>query len=96
MKTVKVRTKRATINRNVDKEQYFVTINKLRSRNFSNNLPFLILSDKLPEGHVYREFPDGRIEIQHVFVVGAKYEAQVLNVLDPTDADKVRMEYGLL
>ena len=96
MKTVKVSTKRANIARKGDKEQYFVTINKLRSRNFSNNLPFLILSDKLPEGHVYREFPDGRIEIQHVFVVGTKYEAQVLNVLDSTDADKVRMEYGLL
>lgn len=93
---MKVSTKRASVDRTVDKEQYLVTINKLRSRNFSNNLPFLILSDKLPEGHVYREFPDGRIEIQHVFVVGAKYEAQVLNVLNSTDADKVRMEYGLL
>ena len=93
---MKVRTRRVSSDRTVNTEQYFITLRKLRSRNFSNNLPFLILSDKLPEGHVYREFPDGRIEVQHVFVVGSKYQSKVLNVLDSSDAEKVRMEYGLL
>lgn len=93
---MKVRTRRVSSDRTVNTEQYFITLRKLRSRNFSNNLPFLILSDKLPEGQVYREFPDGRIEVQHVFVVGSKYQSKVLNVLDSSDAEKVRMEYGLL
>lgn len=91
-----MRTRRVSSDRTVNTEQYFITLRKLRSRNFSNNLPFLILSDKLPEGQVYREFPDGRIEVQHVFVVGSKYQSKVLNVLDSSDAEKVRMEYGLL
>ena len=54
------------------KEQYINTIKVLRAKNFSNNLPFLILSENLPEGQVYREFPDGHIELQEVFTV-AKY-----------------------
>ncbi len=80
----------------IDQERYFKTIQKLRSRNFSNNLPFLILSAKLPEGQVYREFSDGRIELQQIFVVGTKFESKVLNVLDSSDADQVREEHGLL
>lgn len=76
--------------------QYLGTIKELRSRNFSKNLPFLILSDKLPDGQVYREFSDGRIELQQVFVVGAKFESKVIGILKSSDADKVRKEYGLL
>lgn len=93
---MKIRTMGVSADKTVGKEQYFTTLRKLRSRNFSNNLPFMILSDKLPEGQVYREFPDGRIEVQHVYVVGSKYESRVLNVLDSSDAEKVRVEYGLL
>jgi hypothetical protein len=80
----------------VKKEQYLVTIKELRLRNFSKNLPFLILSDKLPEGQVYREFSDGRIELQQVFAVGPKFVSKVINVLTSADADEVRKEYGLL
>jgi hypothetical protein len=73
-----------------------VTIKALRSRNFSEGLPFLILSDKLPEGQVYREFSDGRIELQEVFTVGSKFESRVINVLKSVDADRLRREHGLL
>jgi hypothetical protein len=76
-------------------EKYLFTIKKLRSRNFSRNLPFLILSDKLPEGQVYREFPDGHIELQQVFSVGSKFEYKVLRTLPASEADKVRIVYGL-
>ena len=77
-------------------EQYLFTIKAIRSRNFSKNLPFLILSDKLPEGQVYREFSDGHIELQQVFTAGSKFQYKVLQILPAPEADKVRKEYGLL
>ena len=76
-------------------EKYLRTIKELRDKNFSKNLPFLILSDKLPEGQVYREFPDGRIELQEVFSVGSKFNSKVLQVLTNAEADHIRKEYGL-
>ena len=76
-------------------EQYLFTIKGIRSRNFSRNLPFLILSDKLPDGQVYREFPDGHIELQHVFSVGTKYEYKVLRTLPTAEADTIRKAHGL-
>ena len=76
-------------------EEYRVTIRGLRAKNFSRNLPFLILSDKLPEGQVYREFPDGRIELQQIFTIGAKFHHKVLSILPEQEALKVRKAYGL-
>lgn len=78
------------------KEQYLVTIRKLRAGNFQKNLPFLILSDKLPEEQVYREFPDGRIEIQQVSFHGPNFESKVIHTLLPSDAERVRKEHELL
>jgi len=77
-------------------ERFLPTLKALRSRNFSRNLPFLLLSDKLPDGQVYREFADGHIEIQEVFSVGALFQHKVLRVLPAPEADKVRSAYGLL
>lgn len=76
-------------------EKFTATIRELRLRNFSNNLPFLILSDKLPEGQSYREFADGRIEIQETSFVGAKFKSKLIKVLPPEEAEKVRKENGL-
>jgi hypothetical protein len=76
-------------------EKYLLTIRELRSKNFSNNLPFLILSDKLPDGQVYREFPDGHIELQQVFFAGSNYTYNLIRVLSASDANKVREENGL-
>ena len=78
------------------KEKYLETIKALRLKNFSKNLPFLILSDKLPDGQVYREFPDGHIELQEVFSIGSKFGSTVLQILKPLEADRIRKEYGLL
>jgi len=77
-------------------QKYLVTVNGIRSRNFSRNLPFLILSDKLPEGQVYREFPDGHIELQEVFAVGSKFQYKALRTLPASEANTVRKAYGLL
>ncbi len=76
-------------------EKYLITVKNLRSRNFSKNLPFLILSEQLPDGQVYREFPDGRMELQEVFAEGAKFKSKVIKVLNAPEADRVRKEYGL-
>ena len=76
-------------------EKYLITVKNLRSRNFSKNLPFLILSEQLPDGQVYREFPDGRIELQEVFAEGTKFKSKVVKVLQAPEADRVRKENGL-
>lgn len=78
------------------KEKYLLTVKRLRSSNFSKNLPFLILSEQLPEGQVYREFPDGRIELQEVSARGSRYQSRVIHVLNTVEANRVRREYGLL
>ena len=76
-------------------EKYLFTIKKLRSRNFSRNLPFLLLSDELPEGQVYREFPDGHIELQQVSSAGSKFQYKLLKTLPSTEAEHIRIAYGL-
>ncbi len=77
------------------KEAYLTRVKELRLKNFSRNLPFLILSDKLPEGQAYREFSDGRIELQEISVTGSKYNSTVLRTLSAIEADLIRKEYGL-
>lgn len=76
-------------------EKYLVTIKNIRSKNFSNDLPFLILSEKLAEGQVYKEFADGRIEIQEVASDGKKFNTRVIKILKGFQADNVRKAYGL-
>ncbi len=77
-------------------EKYLLTVKGIRSRNFSRDIPFLILSDKLPDGQVYREFPDGHIELQEVFSVGSKFRYKALRTLPASEANTVRKAYGLL
>ncbi|HEY5326123.1 MAG TPA: hypothetical protein VIJ27_03925 [Mucilaginibacter sp.] len=77
-------------------EKYINTIKEMRLKNFSKGLPFLILSDKLPDGQVYREFPDEHIELQEVSAVGSKYNTTVFKILSSTEADHIRKENGLL
>jgi hypothetical protein len=77
-------------------EKYLLTIKELRSNNFRRNLPFLMLSNKLPEGHVYREYPDGHIELQHIYTVGSNFEYTVVRILSTTEADKIREDFGLM
>ena len=86
-----------TIHKTTPKEEsYRLTLKALRARNFSKNLPFLLLSDKLPEGQVYREYADGHIEIQEAFFIGSEFHFKLLRILPATEANKLRSEYGLL
>ena len=77
-------------------EKYFITIRNLRANNFSKDLPFLILSENLPEGQVYKEFVDGHIEIHEIASAGNKFSTRVIKVLKGMQADSIRKTYGLL
>ena len=76
-------------------EKYLGVLRNLRAKNFSRNLPFLILSNKLPKGQVYKEYNDGRIEIQEVSSAGKKFKVKVLKTLAVKEADLVRIDCGL-
>jgi hypothetical protein len=69
---------------------------ELRLKNFKINLPFLILSEKLPQGQSYREFSDGHIEIQKIYSVGSELKSKHIRTLTQEEAEKVRLESGLL
>lgn len=75
--------------------KYLITIQNLPHRNFSNNLPFLILAEDLPDGQVYKEFADGRIEIKEVKSAGKKFCTRVIKILKTVQAEKVRKACGL-
>jgi hypothetical protein len=77
-------------------EKYLDVLRNLRAKNFSRNLPFLILSNKLPRGQVYKEYADGRIEIQEVSSAGKNFNVRVLKTLAIKEAELVRQDYGLL
>ncbi|MGY0034749.1 hypothetical protein [Pedobacter sp. NJ-S-72] len=77
-------------------EKYLITIRNLRANNFSKDLPFLILSENLPESQVYKEFSDGRIELQEVGSTGKNFRTRVIKVLKGMQADSIRKSYGLL
>lgn len=76
-------------------EKYMNTIKTLRLKNFSNNLPFLMLSENLPDGRSYLEYPDGNMIIHEVFVVGTTTETRTIRKLTSKEADQIRNEYGL-
>jgi len=67
----------------------------LRRRNFSNNLPFLILSEDLPEGQAYREYPSGVIEIQEIIDQGANLKSKRIKRLSKAEATEIRSKNGL-
>ncbi len=67
----------------------------LRQRNLNNNLPFLILSESLPEGQAYREFPDGHIEIQEIIEDGADLKSKWIRNLTKAEAVDFRLKNGL-
>ncbi|MRG47201.1 hypothetical protein GFS24_18915 [Chitinophaga sp. SYP-B3965] len=76
----------------LQEKKFALTIERLRKRNFSKNLPFLILSDKLPEGQGFYEFADGHIEIQEVYTVGADIETRFVRRLTDLEAEQVRQQ----
>jgi hypothetical protein len=67
----------------------------LRRRNLDNGLPFLILSEDLPEGQAYREFPDGHIEVQEILEDGINLNAKLVRKLTPAQTKDFRLKNGL-
>ena len=76
-------------------EKFTETIKQLRKRNFERNLPFLILSEDLPDGHAYSEYADGHIEIKELYKVGDETELRFIRTLSDTEAEKVREDLDL-
>ena len=74
-------------------KKFAATIDRLRKRNFGRNLPFLILSNELPEGQGFYEFADGHIEVQQVYTVGADIETKFVRRLSDAEANKIREKY---
>jgi len=74
-------------------KKFSATIDRLRNRNFSNNLPFLILSDELPDGQGFYEFADGHIEIQEVYTIEADIETRFIRRLTDAEANRVREQF---
>ena len=79
----------------IQEGKYIATILGIRKANFEKNIPFLILSDDLPDGHAYREFSDGHIEIQEVYTEGANIKSRLVRILSDTEAAKIRLANGL-
>jgi hypothetical protein len=79
----------------IQQDKYQATILGIREANFKKGIPFLILSGNLPDGQCYREFSDGRIELQEVFTEGPTIKSKVIRILTDTEATKVRVENGL-
>lgn len=80
----------------VKEKKYLNTIKTLRLKNFSNNLPFLMLSENLPHGQSYLEFPDGKIIIHKVFLKRSTIGTIAIRTLSSKEADQIRKEYRLL
>lgn len=67
----------------------------LREKNLGKGLPFLILSEELPEGQAYREFPDGHIEIQEITEDGADLGSKLVRTLTKAEVVSFRVKHGL-
>lgn len=78
----------------IQQKKFLQTILDLRKRNFSKGIPFLILSDKLPDGQSYNEFADGRIELVKLVKKKGEFETELVRVLERKEADLVRKETG--
>lgn len=63
---------------------------KLRERNFSKGLPFLILSDELPDDQAYYEFGDGHVEVQRIVEKNGVDETELVRVLSDEEAKRIR------
>lgn len=77
----------------IQERKFASTIERIRRRNFMNNLPFLILSDTLPEGQGFYEYADGHIEIQEVYTVGAEIETRFIRNLSVAEAEQIRESF---
>ena len=78
--------------REISADRFETALKELRADKFAQNLPFLILSGKLPDGQAYYEYQDGRIEIRRNVIDGGKYTTELVRELNTVEAYKVRRE----
>ena len=71
------------------------TIN-LRNDNFKKGFSFMILSENLPDGEAYLEFPDGHIELTGIEELGNNIKLISIRTLSAIEEQLVRKEHGLL
>lgn len=67
----------------------------LRAKKFEQGLPFLILSDELPEGQAYREYANGKMEVQEVYEEDFALKSKIVRLVAETEAARVRLIHGL-
>lgn len=84
-----------TIEQTIQEDRFQATILALRAENFRKGIPFLILSETLPDGMGYKEFSDGHIEQHEVYTEGAAIKSRVIRTLTDMEATKIRIENGL-
>jgi len=75
-------------------KKFIATIKEIRTTDFENGRPFMMLSGNLPEGQAYFEFPDGHFEVQEVLTIGVNYEFKGLRVLTNEEVSRLRIEYA--
>jgi len=55
-----------------------------------------MLSNNLPHGQSYLEFPDGEIIVHEVFLKGSAIGTRTIRTLSSEEAYQIRKEYRLL
>ncbi|RKR82155.1 hypothetical protein BDD43_2324 [Mucilaginibacter gracilis] len=79
----------------VQERKVNAAFNDLRAKKFELALPFLILSEDLPDGQSYLEYADGRMELQEVYEVEGSLKSKRIRVLTKAEAINVRVKNGL-
>ena len=74
--------------------KFIATIKEIRANDFKNGMPFMMLSENLPEGQAYFEFPDGHFEVREVLTVGIEYDFEILRVINSEEINLLRIEYA--
>ncbi len=75
-------------------KQVALAVERLREDSFDKNYPFLLGNMKLPKGHSYLEFLDGRIIIASFSE--NKKEYHIVRTLTDTEFHELRETYNLL
>ena len=75
-------------------KKFIATIKEIRTTDFENGRPFMMLSGNLPEGQAYFEFPDGHFEVQEVLTIGVNYDFKSLGVLGDEAINALRKKYA--
>lgn len=69
-------------------------VKKLRESKLAAGLPFMINSKDLPSKQCYLEFPDHSIQI--VTVSADAHSFITIQILEPQEADLIRLKYSLI